>query len=294
MDSHARLEALLEATRNAYQRGDATSLEHYAGRLLEMAQAVPDEMRIAQANNYLGTAAVYQGNGERADAYFDRAIAGYRALGNNHGIVSVLIGKGVVYGDFFLDYDESRRLFDEALAIGEAAGEDRLVAFAHANIGELRRTIGDFSAALHAAQESLRLFEQLDDEASVASQFTNIAHYRALRAEFPLAIAALHDAHEKLRRHRRAPEIANYFEIWFFVAIELSRYEDAARLLGFLETYRDENTIPRLPSMMAWFVPRMERLEQRLGYEAMAKFRRAGERLSLEQANAITDSITAP
>ncbi|GAC1356820.1 MAG: hypothetical protein NVSMB31_17360 [Vulcanimicrobiaceae bacterium] len=294
MDSHERLDALLEATRNAYERGDAAVLQHYANRLLEMAQVLSDPLRIAQANNYLGTAAVYQGDADLAEAHFERAIEGYRSLGNNHGIVSVLIGKGVVYGDYFLDYDQARQLFEEALSIGEAAGEERLVAFAHANLGELRRSTGDYLGALHAAEESLRLFQQLGDAALVASQFTNIAHYRALRAEFRLAIAALHQAHEELKPQKRSPEVATYFEIWFFVAVELSRYEDAARLLGFLETFRDEHKIPRLPSMMAWFVPRMERLEQRLGYEAMARFRRAGERLTLDQADAITDSITAP
>ena len=286
-----RAEALLASTRDAYERGDVPVLSHYAGKLLEIAQDLQDAPRTAQAYNFLATAEVYRGNADAAERYFEQAQRRYQELGDTNGIVSVLIGRAVVHADILLDFFESRRILEQAIELSRASGLDRLTAFALSNLGETARLDGDYVSALKYTKESLLLFERLEDQAHSAAALINIGHYHALRCDYGAAISSLRTAYAKLRRQRRFVEIAHYLEIWFFIAFETGRYEDAAQLLGFLEEYRDEHTVPRLPTMMPWFAPRLESLEQRLGYEKLASLRRQGERLTLAQVNAITDAL---
>ncbi|MDP9110176.1 MAG: hypothetical protein M3M96_00885 [Candidatus Eremiobacteraeota bacterium] len=271
----ARAESLLASTQDAYERGDVAVLIHYAAKLLEVAQSVGDTKRTAQAYNFLGTAEVYRGKAEAANRYYDQAQALYQQIEDTSGIISVLIARAVIHADILLDFNESRRILEEALRISRIAKLDRLTAFALSNLGETSRLDGDYVGALAFTQESLKLFESLGDQAHAAAQLINIGHYRALRREYEPAMASLRKAYAKLRKQQRFVEIAHYLEIWFFVAFEIGKFEEAAKLLGFLETYRDEHTVPRLPTMMPWFAPRLERLEQRLGYE---KLRRSGGR----------------
>lgn len=287
----ARSQSLLDSTQDAYERGDVPVLLHYASKLLDVAEDMGDIKRSAQAYNFLGTAEVYRGNAEAANRYFDEAQTRYQEIDDTGGAVSVLIARAVIHADILLDFSESARILEQALAISRASGLDRLTAFALSNLAETSRLDGDYGRAIAYTQESFGMFERLDDKANAAAQLINIAHYRALRREYAQAMESLRKAYAYLRRQQRFVEIAHYLEIWFFVAFEMGRYEDAAQLLGFLETYRDEHTVPRLPTMMPWFAPRLERLEQRLGYERMAALRRQGELLTLREANALTDAF---
>lgn len=287
----ARAQSLLASTQDAYERGDVTVLAHYASKLLEVAESMEDTKRAAQAYNFLGTAEVYRGNADTANRYFDEAQTRYAEIDDVGGTVSVLIARAVIYADILLDFSRSALILQEALAISRARGLERLTAFALSNLGETSRLDGDYVRAIAFTEESLAIFERLDDKAHVAAQLINIAHYRALRRDYDAAIASLRKAYDNLRKQQRFVEVAHYLEIWFFVAFETARYEEAAKLLGFLETYRDEHTVPRLPTMMPWFAPRLERLEQRLGYDKFAALRRQGELLTLRQANALTGAF---
>lgn len=291
-DVDKRAEALVTSARDAYDRGDIAVLQHYANKLLELAQSASDPKWLGKANHFLGTANVYQGNADIAERHYKAALKNYKLAGNDIGTIGVLIGMGAVQADIILDFTESRRLFEEALELSRKTQQDLYGAFALANLGEISRLEGDYARAIRFADQSVALFTKVDNQPFVASQKINIAHYRALRREFGKAIAALRDAYEILKKHQRFVQVANYFEIWFFVTYELNRFEDAARLLGFLEFYRGEHKIPRLPNMMPWFAPRLEGLEQRLGYDVMARLRREGELLTVAQANALTEAIT--
>ena len=286
-----RSQSLLASTQDAYERGDIGVLAHYATKLLEAAESIEDAKLAAQAYNYLGTAEVYRGNADAANRYFDEAQMRYEQIEDVSGTVSVLIARAVIHADILLDFAQSALILQEALAVSRAAKLDRLTAFALSNLGETSRLDGDYTRAIAYTEESLAIFERLDDKAYAAAQLINLAHYRALRREYDAAISSLRMAYAHLRKQQRFVEVAHYLEIWFFVAFETGRYEQAAQLLGFLETYRDEHTVPRLPTMMPWFAPRLERLEQRLGYEKMAALRRQGELLTLRQANALTDAF---
>lgn len=290
-DLRLRAETLLESTRDAYERGNIVLLSHYAAKLLEVAEQLDELALVSKASNYLGTAEVYAGRAESAHAFFDRAYEGYQKLGDSNGMVRVLLGRGVIASDINQDYGESRAFFDQALQLSRDANDDTMTAFSLANLGEASRLDSDSTGAIRYARESLVLFEKLDDQAHAASQLTNIAHYLVLRREYVPATAALRQAYQKLRKHQRFLEIAWYLEIWFFIACELRRSDDAGKLLGFIENYRDEHSIPRLPAMMPWYAPRLERLEQQLGYEAFARLKRQGELLTLAQANAITETF---
>ena len=292
MDNEARAESLYASAQDAYQRGDIKVLQHYAKLLLALARQLEDDRWLGRAHNFLGGTYVYQGNAAAAEGEYRASLECYRAIGDTRGISSSLIGLGSVYSDLNLDFIAARECFQEGLAVAQSGGAEVQLAFAYANLGEISGFEGDYARALYYSKEALKIFEQLAD-VYVASQLIRVAHYQALRAEFDAAVQTLHVAYGKLRRDQRWLDVAGYFEVWFFIAIELGRFEEAARLLGFLEWYRDERNVPRLPSMMPWFAPRLEKLESRLGYEQMMRLRRDGELLSFFEASALTQRVFA-
>lgn len=287
MDNETRAESLYASAVDAYQRGDIKVLQHYAKLLLALAQQLGDHRWLGRSHNFLGGTYVYQGHADAAERAYRTALDHYRTIKDARGIASSLIGIGSVYSELNLDFVAARTCFEEGLAVARDGGADVQLAFAYANLGEISGFEGDYGAALYYSKQALALFERLA-EVYVASQLVRVAHYHALRTEYSQAVETLHRAYAKLRRDQRWLDIANYFEVWFFIAIELGRFADAARLLGFLEWYRDERNVPRLPSMMPWFAPRLEKLESRLGYEEMMRLRREGELLSFFEANALT------
>ena len=290
MDPLARAESLYRSALDAYERGDAKIMQHYATMLLGAAEPIDNKSMLARGHNLLGGAYAMQNNADLAEQEYRSALDLYRTAGEPRGVASSLTGLGSVYSEMYLDYAVARAFFEQALTVALEAGAEVQVAFALVNLGEVSSFESDYGRALSYSAEALAIFERLDD-VYVASELIRTALYHALRADYVQAVEALHNAFTKLRRDQRKTDVAHYFEVWFFIAIEVGRYEEAARLLGFLETYRTENNVPRLPSMMPWFAPRLEKLEERLGYDAMMRYRRDGEFLSFNECNAITVNI---
>jgi tetratricopeptide (TPR) repeat protein len=290
LDNQTRAESLYASAVDAYQRGDIKVLQHYAKLLLALARQLNDDRWLGRAHNFLGGTYVYQGDPDAAEREYRTALEHYRHIKDARGIASSLIGIGSVYSELNLDFVAARTYFEEGRAVAREGGAEVQLAFAYANLGDISGFEGDYGAALYYSKEALALFERLAD-LYVASQLVRVAHYQALRAEYSQSVQTLHRAYAKLRRDQRWLDVANYFEVWFFIAIELGRFSEAARLLGFLEWYRDERNVPRLPSMMPWFAPRLEKLEARLGYDEMMRLRRDGELLSFFEANGLTERI---
>ena len=81
--------------------------------------------------------------------------------------------------------------------------------------------------------------------------------------------------------------------MWFLVACELRRLDDAARRVGYVDLFRVQHSSPRHAGMMPWFSRETERLHRAMEPEVMRTFFREGEDMSLEEAHALTDRISA-
>jgi len=125
----------------------------------------------------------------------------------------------------------------------------------------------------------------------VAEKRRMVETLKILKREYPEAIDALRIAFSTLRTEQNPEQVANYFETWFILAVDMQRYTSAARIVGFLDRYRAENRIARLPSMMPWFTPRYEKLQKRLYQGDFETWRAQGEAMTVEEAEACTHSV---
>ncbi|MGC9048951.1 MAG: tetratricopeptide repeat protein [Patescibacteria group bacterium] len=124
---------------------------------------VNSALEIAKQNNYelekagcLGVLGIYhqeRHNFEKALECYQQAIEIKRKLGDKEGVVKLLINLGTPYKGMNR-FDESKRLFDEAL---QTTKEKRLKINCHLEIGRLFHVQGDISKAKKEIELALKL-----------------------------------------------------------------------------------------------------------------------------------------
>src|SRR5438876_9034507 len=100
---------------------------------------------------------------------------------NNLGIIAYLRG----------EWREALASYQLALAAYQQAGLPRGMAETQHNIGISRRALGDYRGALAAAEEAVRLGEQLGDEALSALALAGRAELHLVQGDVELAAAEL-------------------------------------------------------------------------------------------------------
>lgn len=284
-----RVAELLEAGPAALNDADYALLERIGTELVSVCG--DDERARARGFTFIGNAKLQTGDGDAAEAHYFKALDIYRKLGDEGFEAQVLMNLGVVAVEINLDVAEARRLFDLALPMMRRTGDKARLALGLGNLGELARLESDFPAALIQATESLELYEALGEAERAAWQRTNIAHVRSLMRDYAGAIDSLRAAYATLEEKKNPHWLSIYFDVWFLLAMELRAYEPAARLAGFNDRYRMQNTVPRLSGLMPWFVPSMDRLRKRLDESRFAELRSEGAHFSLSEAQAQTALI---
>ncbi|GAC1388836.1 MAG: hypothetical protein NVSMB31_03660 [Vulcanimicrobiaceae bacterium] len=287
-------QSLYAEARKVHDKGDFTALERLATELYDRAREGGDHIMMARAHNLLGTCAIYAVDGDKAERFYQSALEHFRAAGDRHGEAIIALNLGCIASDLHMDQIEARRQWEYSLGVFRENNDTLRTAIALANLGELNRLEGDYASAFAFGNESLALFQSLGDKVRIAWQRINIAHYRILRREYAEAIASLREAFQTLHDEENPEQISNYFETWFIMAVEMKRYTSAVRILGFLERYRIEHRVPRMPSAMPWFTPRYEKLEKAIYSGDFEHWRAEGAKMSLEEANQATFSILVP
>lgn len=291
MGSTQDRDALLQRARKIHDKGDFAQLEQLAKELYDLSAAQGDRLGMARAENYLGNCALYAVSGDAAEGHYLAALEHFRAAGDRAGEGIIALNLGCIAADLQMDTTLARTRWESALLIFRELDDKLRTGIALANLGELNRLEGDYAKAFAFGKEAFAIFDELGDNVRRAWQLINIAHYRLLRREYADAIDALRDAFETLRTEENPEQIANYFETWFILAVEMQRYTSAARLFGFLERYRIENKVPRMPSAMPWFTPRYEKLQKRIFPGDFDVWRAEGEAMTLDDAEAATHAI---
>ena len=152
----------------------------------------------------------------------------------------------------------------------------------------------DYSHALSYAEESLALFTELGDRARTGWQRVNIAFYKMLRRKYGEAITELRGAYELLRDDPHPWYLASYLDTCFVLTCELNRDESAGKILGFVEKYRLDHRVPRLPFRMPLYAPQYEKLLTRAGEQRVWEWRAIGEHLSLSEIEDLMEEVVVP
>ena len=281
--------------RRAFDLGDFRSMRRLALELYEDGLRRNDNFDMARGENMLGNASMHTGgDAETTERYYRSALGHFRLARDRRGEAIISLNLGSLALNTELDLKRARFQYETCLPIFQEIEDELSVAITLANLAEIHRLEGDYVTAFDFGKRSLAAFTTVGDTPRAGWQMVNIAHYHLLRGEFSEAIQTLRDAYEILSVEPNPERLAMYFETWFFVACDLHAYEVAGRLFGFLEDYRERNNVPRLALQMPWFTPRVEKLQRHFSYEELLELRTAGSTFTLEQAQAATYAIAAP
>jgi tetratricopeptide (TPR) repeat protein len=268
------------------------TLERLSREIIEKSEASGDRARLAWGYYYLGSACFQRNDGAGAERALRRSLELFEALHDDHGRARAMCSIGAVVLDIHHDFDQARRWYDGAIPLMRRFADRNRLAIALGNVGEICRSEGDTRAALTYAKEALEIFCELGEHTNAGWQLADLGHYHAIRRDVSAAVECLNEAYRELSVERNPRWLAWYFDIWFIVAAQLQRWDAAARLLGFIEHYRDVHKTPRMQGLLPWLSQPIEELARRMRADrSLDELRVAGESLTLEEAQALTEQI---
>lgn len=284
-------QSLHDAARAAQRTGNSRSLERIARKLIALAETTGDQQHLGLGHYYLGSAHFWRGDGRNASAAYATALEIFTRAGDKAGIARVQIAVAAVAVDIDLDVEKAHALYERALSFVRELDDEIFLAVALGNFAEVCRLEGAYAPAIRHAGEAAEVYERLERFAQAGTQLATIAHVHALRRDYVRAVETMQRAWEMLRREENPRFLAWYFDIWFLIAAGLDRWETAARLLGFLNHYRDASNARRLQGILPWFSSPVERLSKELSVERAHELILEGESLSPDAAQRLVESI---
>jgi tetratricopeptide (TPR) repeat protein len=204
-----------------------------------------------------------------------------------------MLGIAAVALDHNVDVAEARRIYDIAVPIVRELGDKDRLGIVLGNSGEIARMEGDYKKALKLASEAVKLFTEAQDHASVGWQYTSMAHYYLLQRSYADAVASMRKSWPELQQEPIPLWFAWHFDVWFIILAALNRWDIAAKILGFVNKYRDDHNTPRRQGIYPWFTRPVERLSEHLGHDRAHELLIEGESLSLEQAHELVKDVEA-
>lgn len=251
-----------------------------------------DRHNLAWGYYYLGSARFQRNDGSGSERALRRCLALFEELADEYGQARAMCSFGAVVLDIYHDFDQARHWYDRAIPMMRRFADRNRLAIALGNLGEICRSEGNITAALKNAREALSIFQEIGEHTNAGWMLTDIAHYHAMRREFDRSLESLKGAFAELSHERVARWLAWYFDIAFIVAFRLERWEIAAPLLGFTQSFRDENNAPRMQALLPWLSEPIEELSRRMHRDDhLDGLRVAGEASTLEETQALIEQL---
>ncbi|HEX4517975.1 MAG TPA: BTAD domain-containing putative transcriptional regulator [Gaiellaceae bacterium] len=234
-EAEARLRLAASLARFWYIRG------HLSEGLERLAEAVDgaaaaDPALVAKALRTASALAVLQGDYLRARTLAESALALYREVGDDTGIVRSLSNLGAILLGLG-ELERAAETLDECIEAAEALGEDRLIALARNNRGDVALSQGELEIAADQFEQSLALLRQANDVANVARSLYNLGAVEIERGRLELAQPLLLEALELSASVNDKEDMA-----WCLIALaaigaRTGKAEDASVVLGFADAF---------------------------------------------------------
>ncbi len=215
--AHGRLGAYAEA-------------EQWAAVALESARSRGEQHAELRARHYQAAIALNRGHLDEAEQHFAAALEMARTLQdpaaearcfNNLGIIAFLRGNAKA----------ALASYQPALAAYQRAGLLRGLAETHHNIGISRRHLGDFNHALAAAEQAVRLSQQVQDDSLIGLVLTGRAEIHLAMGDGAMAEAELQAAEQAYGRVQFSSGRAEVWRVRAGVARARGDLTGAVRLL---------------------------------------------------------------
>ena len=180
-----RARALHRAGNIAYLKSDYPLTRTLLTEALSLSRSLGQSAKpeLAETLDMLGELATEVGEYEQAPAYFEQALAVFRALNDPQGIASMLMQLG--WADMRSgDYQAASIRLEECLPVLRNSGNTRLQAQALAGLGELAVRQGEFDQAHTLLEQSLTLLEELGDRWGKAAALGSLGWLALLQRNF--------------------------------------------------------------------------------------------------------------
>jgi len=185
----------------------------------------------ARVEQNLGILANIRGQLVEAVRHYERSVAAYRAINDEHGSATAYVNLGIAHTDL-RQYDWADSYFSKSSDIAERAGDVHLQGMCLANHAEAHFLRGRYDEARRMAEAALAIFDQLDSRADKSEAYKLIGMvYREtgrlalsesrLRTAMDLAVSAA----SVLNEAEAARELALLMQL-------MGRNQDALTLLN--------------------------------------------------------------
>lgn len=289
----ADTDELIASVRAANDAGDYSELERRAQELLEAGELLRDRAGIAAAHRYLGNARLVRRDVTGAEREYRLAQDLYESLGDSVGVATCQLSLGNLELELRMNVIEARRYIEESLPTIRAYGQASHLAIALGLLGEIARLEGDYDLSMMLSGEALDIFEDIGDRTRAGAELLDIAHCRLLKRDYDSAKVVLELAYAHLETKHNPQRIATYFDLWFMFAANVGRFEQAAKLYGFVEEYRARRNVPRLQNLMPWFSGAVESVAAHLSADEMAGARARGSVFTVDEARALAAKVAS-
>jgi non-specific serine/threonine protein kinase len=247
---------------------------------------------------------------ERADRYNNRALALWREQDDKKGLTTALLDLG--WQNFeAMKLEQARQYATESLALARATGERRAIAaaiylFSLIQLAFIQSSNGtnEFDAAALAEvitdlEESLAIWRELKDSASIAGTLSMFARAEAIRGNYELAKPLVMEA------VRLEAELGNYYGFigsslaLLFIALNASNQAEgakqAARMLGMWQGWAIMLGGAQSPWAVAKFPEVKAQVTALIGETAFdQEFAKGQEMTTFGASIALAEAITAP
>jgi predicted ATPase/transcriptional regulator with XRE-family HTH domain len=166
-----------------YIRGHLSEGRAQAAAILNLpGAAAPDQLR-AMALATAAWLALWQGSAD-AIVHAEESLAIWRAAGDERHVPFLLIVVALAVDFFNRDFDESRRLNEQSLAVARVVGDTKSAARALSNLGNLANRRGNHDLALALVEESMAVSGAAGDMQAFALALGNLAAVSLARADY--------------------------------------------------------------------------------------------------------------
>ena len=211
IDEDHAAELLERATRRAAE-GDLLGAGDLAAAAVPLLPLGPDrDEALAAAVQLLtaaGESARHAGAWPQAASAHERALELVDAKGGQGVEIAVVAQNLAVAYKYTGRFDDAARLYDRALAIAEAAGDDRLVATICHNLGGLAHARGDAALGVPWARRSITVRAPFGDPMALAADRGALAGLLIDLGDLDEAADNLHTARETFEAHGEDLEVA--------------------------------------------------------------------------------------
>jgi tetratricopeptide (TPR) repeat protein len=210
---------------------------------LELAQKLNYTNGIAEAYRVLGLGEAYSNNSAMAIADYLNALSFFKKSNNRLGQAKVYNNIGNLY--LGIDFDESLEYLQRGLKMAQELGNDKLIASAYLNIGNVYQKKKNFTSALNYYNKSRELYTKLNDPVNsiIILQNTGVIYYKL--KQYDKAEQLLLEANKEARNKDMNTSVAQIDLTLSSLYMENKLYEKAAKFLdqgvGYAQATKDED-----------------------------------------------------